>query len=507
MRKIKEVIRLKWVNQLSERQIAKSCALSRSTVSDYITRAKAAQLSWPLPETMDDEQLEQHLFPAKDPLQRLPQPDWQLIHQELKNKGVTLLLLWQEYQAVYKPGMSYSHFCDVYREYKSRLNPVMRQAHKAGEKLFVDYAGMTVSWTDKITGEVNQAQIFVAVLGASNYTYVEATRSQSLPDWIGSHVRAFNFFGGISSIIVPDNLRSGVSQAHRYEPEINPTYQDMANHYNVAIIPARSRKPQDKAKVEVGVQGIERQILAPLRHHTFFSIHEINKAIRELLKAYNQKDFQQMSGSRLSEFLTVDKPALKPLPTQAYEYAEWKKVRAGIDYHIAFDGHYYSVPYQYLKKQLDLRFTATQLICFFKGKIIATHLRVYRKGHTTIYEHMPTSHQSYAQWTPERIINWAQKIGTHTETFIEELIAARQQPQQAYRACLGVLRLGKRFGEIRLENAALRALTIHAISYKSIESILRQGLDQLPLPKSNSKELSSTSIANHDNIRGADYYH
>ena len=506
MRKIKEVVRLKWDQGLSERQIAKSCCLSRSTVSDYITRVTAAGLNKSLIEDMDDKQLSLLLFSEKKEPAHFVQPDWQQVHKELKRKGVTLQLLWKEYVAVVQPAMGYSHFCRIYREFKSQLNPVMRQSHKAGEKLFVDYSGLTVSLTDQQTGEIKEAQIFVAVFGASNYTYIEATHSQSLSDWIGSHVRAFYFFGGVPHIVVPDNLKAGVTQAHRYDPDINPTYQAMAIHYDIAVVPARARKPQDKAKVEVGVQGIERDILAPLRDRTFFSLAEINAALQEPLKAYNAKPFQKLQGSRQSEFIAVDKPALKSLPAQRYVYGEWKKVRAGIDYHIAFEGHYYSVPYKYLKKELDLQFTATQLTCFYQGKSIAVHTRVYRKGHTTIHEHMPTSHQAYAEWTPERIIKWAHKIGQNTEQFIEALIASRPQPEQAYRACLGILRLGQTYGEDRLENASLRALVIEAFSYKSIHSILKNSLDKLPLPSPNAGNEPALPNLLHDNIRGAGYY-
>lgn len=504
MRKIREVLRLKYEMGLSEREIALSCCLSKTSVSRYLERAKRAALTWPLPDTLDDSALECLLYPSEVKLHYTP-PDWHWVHQEMKKKSVTLELLWNEYQAIEPRGISYSRFCQLYRDFKQMLEPVMRQTHKAGEKLFVDYAGMTLPWIDRITGEIFEAQIFVAVLGASNYTFVEATQSQRLPDWIGSHVRAFQFLNGVPLIVVPDNLKSGVSQAHRYDPDINPTYQDMANHYGVAIVPARAAQPKDKAKVEVGVQGIERRILAKLRHHTFFSLCEINAAIKPLLIEYNEKAFQQLPGSRLSEFNCIDKPALKALPVHAYEYAEWKKARAGIDYHVALEHHYYSVPYRYIKHELDLRITRTLVQCFYKGKLIAAHARTDKKGHTTVNEHMPKQHQEYAQWTPERLLRWAQQTGEQTHQLIHAMIEARAHPQQAFRACLGVMRLSKHYGAARLEKAAKRALMFGALSYKSIESILKHGLDQKPLPPL-SDSMQAAPVA-HDNVRGADYYH
>lgn len=509
MRKIREVLRLKFVCGLSERQIAKSCVLGRSTISDYLSRAKIAELSWPLPE-LDDEQLEAKLFPVvvAEKKQLFQEPDWLQIHNELKRKGVTLLLLWQEYKAITTLGYSYSQFCHRHRSFVNALDISMRQTHKAGEKLFVDYAGLTVPVVDAKTGEINKAEIFVAVMGASNYTFVLACKSQSLFDWIDAHRQAFEFFNGVPEIVVPDNLRSGVTQAHHYDPTINISYQEVATHYNVAVVPARVRKPKDKSKAEVGVQGIERWILAPLRNHTFFSVTEVNVGLAPLLKAYNEKSFQQLQGSRQSQFDELDKPALRPLPTEPYRYAEWKKARAGIDYHVAVDKHFYSVPHKFRQHELDIRLTNKTLECFYKGKLIAAHVRNHLPNrHTTIKEHMPRSHQEYAEWTPERIINWAKKTGIATAQLIESVIASRPQPQQAYRACLGILRLGKSHGDSRLEKACERALKIGAITYKSIESILKNRLEEKPLSPSLVTRSLSTEIMHHPNLRGADYYH
>lgn len=413
------------------------------------------------------------------------------------------MLLWQEYKAAHPDGYQYSRFCELYRSWQGKLDLVMRQDHRAGEKLFVDYAGQTAEVTCPDTGEVREAQIFVAVLGASNYTYAEATWSQALPDWIGSHQRAFHFFGGVPEIVVPDNLKSGVTQAHRYEPDLNPTYQDLASHYGVAVLPARVRHPRDKAKVEAGVQLVERWILAALRGHTFFSLDELNEAISELLDRLNDRPFQKLEGSRRSLFETLERKALRPLPTNSYVYAEWKKARVHIDYHVEIEGHYYSVPYQHVKHQVDVRLTAMTVECFFKGRRIASHRRSLRKGHhTTVKEHMPPSHRHVAEWTPERMTRWAARTGEATAELVANVMASRTHPQQGYRTCLGILRLGDSYGPERLEAAARRALAIGATTYKSVASILQNGLDSRPLPGTDEADMP----VEHGNIRGAAYY-
>ena len=507
MRKIKEVLRLSLDCQMSARKIALSTTVSRSTVGEYLQRFKRSGLAWPLPEGFSDTELEQQLFPPSPdmPIDQRPVPDFQHVHSELRRPGVTMFLLWQEYKLQYPAGFQYSWFCEHYRLWRCKLDVSMRQQHQAGDKLFVDYAGQTVGIVDRTSGEIKQAQIFVAVLGASNYTYAEATWSQQLSDWIGSHVRAFSFFGGVSAVIIPDNLKSGVNKAHLYEPELNPTYTDMASHYGTTVLPARVRKPKDKAKVEAGVLLVERWILASLRNHTFFSLSELNQAIGELLESLNQRAFKKLPGSRLSQFEAIDKPALLPLPTEQYEFAQWKKARVHIDYHIEVDGHYYSVPHHLVKRQLDVRYSASTIECFHKGQRIASHVRVYLKGrHTTVPEHMPASHREYAQWTPQRLIEWAQKTGTATASLIEQLLQRRKHPQQAFRSCLGIMRLGKSYGDDRLEAASRRALLIGAYSYKSIESILRKGLDRQP--DQHQPEQLELNVE-HDNIRGSDYYH
>lgn len=502
MRKIREVLRLKYTKNLSNPQIGISCNLSRECVRKYIKRAEKAGLTWPLPEEIDDATLEQKLFKVEYRSPHPPLPDWDKVHQELKKKGVTLLLLWEEYKQAYPEGLQYSRFCWLYRDFKSALNPTMRHDHKAGEKLFVDFSGLTLSWINRETGEVYKAEIFVAVLGASSYTYVEALESQSLPCWIEAHVRALEFIGGVPMVITPDNLKAGVKKPHYYDPDINMSYQEFACYYGIAIVPARVAKPRDKAKVEVGVQGIERRILAPLRNHTFFSVAEINRAIASLLESYNKKPFQGLAGSRLSQFLLLDKPALSPLPKQRYEYAEWKQAKVHIDYHVAFEKHFYSVPHTYIKKVITLRITRITVECYYQNQRIAAHLRSFRSGHTTIKDHMPKAHQAYIEWTPERLMKWAKTIGPSTEKLIQAVIQSRTIPQQSYRACLGILRLGKSYGDLRLENAAKRALVIGATRYQSIESILKQGLDQKPI----APEPKSSSLDVHINVRGPHYY-
>ena len=507
MRKIKEILKLNHEG-VSNREIARRLRVGAGSVSRYLARAKDANLIWPLNDDWSEDKIYSVLFPTENKQTTHSLPDFGKVHQELKRKGVTLMLLWSEYQQETPGGYySYSRFCELYQAFIGKRNPSMRLTHRAGEKLFVDYSGLTVPWTDKMTGEIHRAQIFVAVLGASNYTFVEATTDQSLLSWVQSHVRAFSFFEGVTTCLVPDNLRSGVTKAHLYDPDVNRTYQEMADHYGVAVVPTRVRTPKDKPKVEVGVQGIQRWILAPLRDVTFFSVQEINEAIKPLLTAYNQRDFYELDGSRLSQYLEIDKPALKALPSRPYIYAEWKKARSGGDYHVAINKHYYSIPHQYLKENIDVRITSTTIECFHKNNRIALHKRSYKPGHTTIYEHMPSKHKEYADWTPERMHAWAKTIGPNTAALIKALTDMHKIPEQSFRSCYGILRMSKTYGPERLENAAIRALHFGAIRYKNIESILKSGLDQQPLPLPGSEPTAAEPIRLHDNIRGSKYFH
>ena len=507
MRKIKEVLRLKWAHELSNRHIAKSCSISHSTVADYVLRAKLAGLSWPLDPDLDDAAIENLLFPAMDKqaTEKRQVPDMGYLYREMKKKSVTLQLLWYEYKQANPDGYQYSQFCNLYRQWVKKLDLTLRQEHRAGEKLFIDYAGQTVSIVDPKTGKITEAQIFVATLGASNYTFAEASLAQDLPSWIKAHIHAFEFFGGLPEILVPDNLKAGITNPCRYEPDINPTYQDLAEHYGTTVIPARSRKPRDKAKVESAVLVAERWILAALRNHTFFSLAELNTAIAEKLQDLNNRKFQKLDATRRELFETIDKPALKPLPSRPYEYAEWKKARVNIDYHIEIDRHYYSVPYQLVKEQVDVRITSSALEVLFKNRRVASHPRDFRQGaFTTRTEHMPKSHQRYLDWTPSRIIRWAETNGPKTQKLVIRILDSRSHPEQGFRSCLGIMRLGKRYSKERLEAACERALLINAYSYKSVESILKKGLDQQPFLFD---QIENAQPLNHHNIRGKHYYH
>lgn len=504
MRKIREVLRLKFDCGLSDRQIAKSVCVARSSVADCVRRFQASGLVWPLSSALPDPELEACLFPTLPgvPGQRRPLPDWPTVHQELRRKGVTLMLLWQEYKATYPAGLQYSRFCDLYQAWRGQRDLVMRQTHRAGEKLFVDFCGQTVPLVDRQTGVIRPAQIFVAVLGASNYTYAEAVASQGLADWIGAHVRAFAFFQGVPEVLVPDNLAAGVTKACRYEPDLNATYAEMAAHYGVAVVPARVRKPRDKAKVEAGVLLVERWILARLRNQLFTSLTALNRAIWELLEVLNQRPFKKLPGSRRSAFEALDRPALKPLPALPYEFAHWKQAKVHVDYHVEVEGHYYSVPHTLVGRKVDLRYTATTVEIFHQGQRVAAHPKVDRRGrHSTVDSHMPAHHRC-AQWSPQRLMRWAEKSGPATAQLIEAILQSRRHPEQGYRSCLGILRLGERFGQTRLEAACQRALAIQALSYRSVESILAHGLDAQPVTST-----EPTQSLPHANLRGPEYFH
>jgi len=507
MRKLKEILRLRFEAGLSYRQIAAAAKVSVGVAVKYVAQAERAGLTWPLPENQDEAALARILGQTTDVpvrLSRYAAPDGVAMHQALKKKGVTLQLLWEEYRTIHPDNAyRYAQFCVLYRRYRDSLARSLRQTHLGGEKLFIDYAGQTVPVIDGDSGAIHPAQIFVAVLGASNYTYAEATWTQQLPDWIGSHVRAFTFMGGVTALLVPDNLKSGVTRACRYEPDLNPTYADMAAHYGVAVIPARPYKPKDKAKVEVGVQIVERWILARLRHRTFFSLAELNSAIRELLQHLNARPFKKLPGCRRSAFDALDRPALKPLPATPYEYAEWKKARVNIDYHIEVAGHYYSVPHALVKRELDVRITNTTVECLHQGKRVASHPRRHRKGaHSTVTAHMPKAHQKHLEWSPGRFLSWALAIGPSTRDIVQWQLTYKPHPEMGYRACLGLLNLARRYGKPRLEAACQRALAIGSPTRKSVVSILEQHLDQQPLPT----PAPATTLPTHANVRGSEYY-
>ena len=506
MRKIREVLRLRLEAGLSIRQISASTKTSVGAIQKLLARADALNLNWPLPEDLDDGRLAALFYPGADPTTstRYQVPDWATVHQELKRKGMTKQLLWEEYTAQYPNRCySYSQYCDRYRQWLKQQKHSMRQTHKAGEKCFVDYCGPTVPIINPQTREVRTAQVFVAVLGASNYTYAEATWSQSLRDWLSSHVRTFEFFGGIPEMVVPDNLRSGVSKACRYDPELNPSYQQLAEHYQVAILPARPYKPKDKSKAEVGVQIVENWILARLRHHTFFTLAEANQCIRSLLEELNSRPFRRLPGNRQTAFETLDQPALRPLPKQPYEYVEIRRCRVNIDYHIEFDQHHYSVPHQYVGEQVEVQASDHLVQVHFRQRQVASHPRRHRPGTTTEAGHMPARHRKQQQWTPGRLKNWARDIGPDTLTWVSDRLAEREHPEQAYRVCLGLLNLTREYPSQRL-NAGCRIANREGLNrLKHIKAILRSNRDKLPeqLP------LNAELPQHHENIRGPKSFH
>ena len=504
MRKIREILRHKWALGRSHRDVATSLSVSIGAISAAEQRARRAELDWTTVESLSDEALELRLYGVVTSDRHRSLPDPATLHTELKRQGVTLQLLHHEYRERHPDGYGYTQFCDHYRRWCQERRLSMRQLHRAGEKLFVDYAGKKPELVDPKTGEVREVELFVAVLGASNYTFAEATDTQQIADWIQSHVHAFEYLGGVTAAVVPDQLKTGITRACRYEPELQRSYEELALHYGTVILPARPASPRDKAKVEVAVQIAERWILARLRHETCFSLAALNRRIRELLEELNGRTMRHYRASRRALFEQLDRPMLKPLPETRYQHALWKFVRPNLDYHVELDGHYYSVPFTLRQQRLELRHTATTVEVFHQGQRVASHLRSALRGrHTTVAEHLPKSHQAHLEWSPERLTRWAQTIGPHTRALLEAIFADRPHPEQGYRSCLGILRLAKRFGAPRLEAACLRAVAVRARSYRHVESILKHGLDRLPAPDSSPRD--GRSVA-HLNLRGRDYY-
>ena len=508
MRKIREVLRLKFEAQLSHGKIAAASGVSKGAVSNFVRRAIEKSLPWPLPEDLDDAALERLLYPQVGQHEQYTHADYAYVHQELKRKGVTLQLLWEEYHAAHGArAYQYSQFCLHYQRFRDSLARSMRQTHRAGEKLFIDYSGDTVPVINAATGEIAQAEVFIASMGASKYTYAEASWTQTLPDWIASHIRMLEHLGCVPEILTPDNLKSAIKNACRYEPEENSTYADMARHYGCVIIPARPYKARDKAVAETHVLVVQRWILARLRNRQFFSLSELNAAIAELLVELNHRPFKKLPGCRASAFESIDRPAMKPLPAQRYEYAEWLKAKVYIDYHVEADHHYYSVPHQLVGQHVHVRMTASTVECLFKGRRVAAHVRSYQRGkHTTLPEHMPESHRRHAQWTPARLLAWGEKIGPGTRGVVLWQLENRPHPEQGYRACLGLLNLVKTYGEQRLQAACRRALTIGSPTRKRIEAILKAKLDQHPDLFPGADTAAPAASRPHGNVRGAEYF-
>ena len=512
MRKIKQILQLHYESGLSRRTIAATAGASYGSVANYLNRAEKAGISWPLPDNMDERDLGRLLFPSQKAKgkRRFTDPDFPQIQEDLKLKTTTKLLLWEEYrQAHPKDGYSYAQFCHRYKVWSQKQSYSMRQIHRAGEKLFVDYCGPTVPVVNPDTGECYGAQIFVAVLGASNYTFACASKTQNKADWIQSHVLAFEFFGGVPQLVIPDNLKSAVVETKRYEPVINPAYLQMASHYQTAIMPARPYRPKDKAKAEVAVQIVERWILGRLRHHTFFTLAALNLAIKDLLVDLNNRAFKKLPGNRLAQFNRIDKSALKPLPAQAYQYVEIKTARVHIDYHIEYDKHYYSVPHHLVKQQIEVHASSTLVSMYAYGQRVSCHPRSFIAGaHSTLTEHMPASHRAVSEWSVERFLNWAGDIGDSTKQIVSTLLYKKRHPEQNYRSVLALLSLAKKYDRQRLEKACHRALDINSPTRTSVESILKKGLDKIP-SRSTCETEKQTELAldDHENIRGNQYYH
>ena len=506
MRRCREILKLKYENKLTHRAIARACSVGAATVSDYVRRATGAGLGWPLPGDLDDAQLEGKLFASSiQTAAGRVLPDWSWVHQELRRTGVTLRLLWEEYGAEHSAGYRYSGFCKLYHRWTHKLAPSMRQAHRAGEKVFVDYSGKRPFIVNRRTGEHTPVELFVGALGASSYVYAEATPDQTLPSWVGAHVRMLEFLGGCPELFVPDNLRSGITTACRYEPEVNRTYGELARHYGATVVPARAGKPKDKAKVEVSVLIAQRWVLASLRNRVFFGLAELNAAILDKLRQLNERRMQKLGVSRRELFERLDGPALKALPVNRYEMGEWKPCTVNIDYHVEVDHNYYSVPHQIIYQQVEARFTHSTVEVFRNGHRVASHKRLSGRGlFSTLTEHMPRSHQAHAEWTPSRMMSWSEKTGPATGRVVAEILKSRPHPEQGYRSCLGILRLGKAHSNERLEAACRRAEQLNSFSYRTIKNILAAGVERLPIEQDNAIQ---PILPAHENVRGPAYYH
>jgi transposase len=505
VRRISEILRLR-AEGVSVRDIAASCGASKTTVYEYLARAEAAGVGWPLPEGLDDEAVEDLLLPppSGELAARRPVPEWAAVHRELKGKKhVTLRLLWLEWREAHPDGWGYSQFCWHYQRWLATKDVVMRLEYAAGERMFVDFSGDKAAWVDGQSGEVHAAEVFVAVLGCSGMLYAEATRGQDLDSWLWAHVHAWEAYGGAAAVTVPDNLKSGVSKACFYDPEINPSYAELAAHYRTAVLPTRTYRPRDKAAVEAGVLSVERWVLAPLRHRRFFSLAELNAAMAEKVAGLNARPFRGGPTSRGELFAAVERPALRPLPTQRWELAEWKKATVNIDYHVEWDGRFYSVPYRLVRQRLEVRATPSTVEVFQASKRVASHAREYgRRRYITDPAHMPASHRAHAEWTPSRLIHWAATVSPSMAALVEKLLESRPHPEHAYRACLGLMSLTRRYGNDRAGAAAERALVSGAISYSSVKSILAEGLDRVALQPPG----PTPPPPQHDNLRGPAYY-
>jgi transposase len=506
MRKTREILRLKLELRLSNRDAARSVGVSAGTVGSVLSRACKAGLSgWAAIEPLCEDELEARLYERPQvPVSSEPrvEPDCAWIHRERRRPGVTLELLHEEYLEQHPQGLRYSAFCERYRVFLRRRQLSMRQHHVAGDKVFVDYSGKRPQLFDPTTGEFTEVELFVAVLGASNYTYAEATYTQQVRDFVASHVRMFAFFGGVPRAVVPDNLKSAVTKTCRYEPALQRSYEHMATHYGTAILPARPAKPRDKAKVEGGVRIAQRWILGRLRNRVFHSLAALNEAIRESMADMNSRVMRDYRASRLGLFEQVERSELLPLPTDRFEITEWKQATVNLDYHVAFDDRLYSVPHRYVHQQVWVCATTTTVEILLRSSRIAAHPRSGKDRFATTPGHMPSSHRAQAEWTPSRILSWAEKLGPGTRALCSAILHDRPHPEQGFRSCLGILRLAKRYGNERVERACERCVAAHARSYRSVESMLRRGLESTP----RAQPTAAAPIADHENLRGPHYF-
>lgn len=507
MRKISQILRLHHELGLTSRQIGCSCGVARPTVEKYLSRASAAGLGWPLPEGMDEQQLYERLFPEATTGRggSRPLPDMGYIHRELRRRHVTRQLLWEEYRQAYPEGYGYTQFCEHYNRWKASLDVTLRQQHVAGEKTFLDWAGTPAWWMDRACGHWCPGYLFVGVLGASDYLFATVLADQQLLSWIEAHIRMAEFMGGVTALWVPDNAKTGVTKPCYYEPEIHPTYQELADHYGVAILPTRTYAPRDKAKAENAVLHAERRILGTLRNRQFFSLGELDAAVQEGAKAINARPFQKLPGTRQTLFAQLDQPVLRPLPAHRYEPGEWGHASVNIDYHVQVDYHAYSVPYRLTQERVEIRLSARTVEIYHSGRRVALHVRSrQRGGFTTDPAHRPKAHQKHLEWTPGRLVDWAATIGPECAAAVRTLLAQKPHPEQGYRACLGLLRLARSYGPERMEGACRRAVALDVCTYRSLAAILKARLDEEPLPET--PAAGATAPAHHDNLRGPAYY-
>lgn len=511
MKKIKELLRLHYEGAgLSKREIGRALQISKDSVANCLERFERSGIGWPLSQDLGEEELKKKLYAVQEKPEQCPIPDWSLIHTELgKKKYLTLFLLWEEYRATYSNGLEKSQFYNLYRQWcKKNKEPTLHMMYKGGEKIFVDYSGEKPSYIDRLTGEIIEVELFVSAWGASSYAYVECTESQTIADWISSHNKMFQYFGVVCEALVPDNLKSGVTKADFYDPDLNPTYSKLAEHYHTVILPARKRAPKDKSIVENSVQQIQRFILGRLRNRKFFSLAEINQAIRELLEEFNNRPMQQYKLSRRKRFEELDKPHAKPLPSQPFPFIQVKyDILVHGDYHIEFEKHFYSVPHELNGHRVDAMASRSVVEILYDGKRITSHVRGYRQyQYTTKREHMPANHQFVTGWTPAKVISWAGQIGPKAVELVKGILDNRNHPEQGFRAALGVTRLKNQYPIDRLEKACERASYYRQFSCKAVKAILRQNLEQQPLPHGKTSAPSQLQICFHENIRGAEYY-